>query len=147
MKKLLVLIGLVAIDQLSKIFVVSNFTLGKVYEIIPNFLNLKYVKNTGVAFSMFENNNLILILITVIVLVLILIYRNKIKEQKLLVVLTSGIIANLIDRIIRGYVVDFISFKILGINMAIFNLADTFIVVSAIIYIFIIIKEEKNAKV
>ena len=56
--------------------------------------------------------------------------------------LIGGIIGNMIDRIIHGYVIDFLSFNIFGYNFPVFNLADTFIVLSIILLIARVIKED-----
>ena len=54
----------------------------------------------------------------------------------------SGALGNLIDRILRGYVVDFISFTIFAREMSIFNLADSFITIGVILYAFNIIRKD-----
>ena len=59
--------------------------------------------------------------------------------------LTGGIIGNLLDRIIYGYVIDFLDFNIIGYNYPIFNLADSFIVISIILIIFNEFKGDKSA--
>ena len=58
--------------------------------------------------------------------------------------LLSGIIGNLIDRVVFGYVIDFLDFNIFGYDFAIFNIADSFIVVAIILLLF---QEVKNAKI
>ena len=60
--------------------------------------------------------------------------------------LLGGIIGNLIDRIFRGYVIDFLDFKLFGYDYPVFNLADSFIVVSIIVLIIIYIKEIVNER-
>lgn len=133
------LIALV-IDQISKIIIVSNFNLYESIKIINNF-NITYVNNYGAAWGIFDNSTLILAFIGIIASIFI--YFVFVKDNKLSKLqdifyglLIGGILGNVIDRIIRGYVIDFIDIKIFRYDFPIFNLADTFIVIS-IIYIII----------
>jgi len=140
---------LVLIDQIIKILV-SNMIESIV--IIKNFFNLTYVKNTGAAFSILENNTIFLIMITFISLFLIykFLLKNK-KFNKLEIIIYSlligGIIGNLIDRIVYGYVIDYLEFIILNRHMPIFNFADICIVIGTFLFLFITIKEEKNERI
>ena len=59
----------------------------------------------------------------------------------------SGALGNLIDRLFRGYVVDFFSFTIFKKEMAIFNVADSFITIGVIIYIIVLFMEGKNERI
>ena len=133
------LIALV-IDQISKIIIVGNFNLYESIKIINNF-NITYVNNYGAAWGIFDNSTLILAFIGIIASIFI--YFVFVKDNKLSKLqdifyglLIGGILGNVIDRIIRGYVIDFIDIKIFRYDFPIFNLADTFIVIS-IIYIII----------
>ena len=140
---------LILIDQIIKILV-SNMIESII--IIKNFFNLIYVENTGAAFSILENNTIFLIIITFISLFLIykFLLRNK-QFNKLEIVtyslLIGGIIGNLIDRIIYGYVIDYLEFIILNRHMPIFNFADICIVIGTFLFLFITIKEEQNARI
>ena len=105
--------------------------------IIPNFFSITYVRNIGAAFSIMENSRILFIIIGFISLILIYKYliMNKVINKYLMIsysMLIGGIIGNMIDRIIYGYVIDYLSFNFFGYNFPIFNLADTFIVVSII---------------
>ena len=142
MHKDTLLFSLIAIilDQISKIIIVSNFNLYESIKIINNF-NITYVNNYGAAWGIFDNSTLILAFIGIIASIFI--YFVFVKDNKLSKLqdifyglLIGGILGNVVDRIIRGYVIDFIDVKIFGYNFPIFNLADTFIVIS-IIYIII----------
>jgi len=139
---------LVLIDQIIKILV-SNMIESIV--IIKNFLNLTYVENTGAAFSILENNTIFLILITFVTLFLIYKFLLKNKEFNKLEIITyslliGGIIGNLIDRIVYGYVIDYLEFIILNRHMPIFNFADICIVIGTILFLILTIKEEQNAR-
>ena len=138
------------IDQIVKYIVVaSNCDI----TIIPKYFNLIYVQNTGGVYGIFENNNIAFCIVSAIVLmILFMCSKNITKDNKLKKALWQFILAggvgNLIDRIFRGFVVDFVQM----IGFGVFNLADAFIVISATIIIFIELKEiasgnnRKNSK-
>lgn len=139
MKKILpISLLLVVIDQIFKILIISKMTLLESITIISNFFNITYVRNTGAAWSILSGNTLLLIMVSVIALVFI--YYYLIKDKKLTKIdiisygmLMGGIIGNLIDRVVHGYVIDYLDFKIFNYNFPIFNIADTLIVISIII--------------
>lgn len=136
------------IDQLSKGFINLYMDLNQSIELLPNFFNLTYVHNTGAAFSILSGNRWLFIIITLIALNVIYIFFIKNKELKkseiiIYSLLLGGIIGNLIDRILYGYVLDFLDFNIFGYDFAIFNLADSFIVISVILLIIMMLGEKK----
>lgn len=139
MKKILpISLLFVVIDQIVKILVISKLALQQSITIINNFFNITYVRNTGAAWSILSGNVLLLIMISVLALVAIYYYLIKDKDlNKIDIVsysmLIGGIIGNLIDRIVHGYVIDYLDFKIFNYNFPIFNVADTLIVISIII--------------
>lgn len=139
------------IDQISKLLVVKLIDINSSIELIKNFFYLTYTHNTGAAFSILTGQRILLILIAVIILVLIFNYliKNKVEgklDRLVFSLIIGGSLGNLIDRIIRGYVVDFIEVKIFGYNFPIFNLADTFIVIGVFLLLIITItrKEDKH---
>ena len=91
-----------------------------------------------------------LLILSVIVLFIINKYINKEKLNKseniIYGMIIGGILGNLFDRLIYGYVIDFIDFKIFGYDYPVFNLADTFIVVGIILLIIISIRKENICK-
>ena len=129
------IIILLFLDQLIKYLIVKNMYIGQEITIIRNFLNITYVTNNGAAFNILSGNTIFLIAVAMIVIIYIIknIKNLEKKERIIYEILISGILGNLIDRIFRGYVIDYIAFKIFGIEMAIFNLADTYIVCSCIL--------------
>lgn len=139
MKKILpISLLLVVIDQIVKILVINKMALQQSIIVINNFFNITYVRNTGAAWSILSGNVLLLIMISVLALVTIYYYLIKDKDlNKIDIVsysmLIGGIIGNLIDRIVHGYVIDYLDFKIFNYNFPIFNIADTLIVISIII--------------
>ena len=138
MKKIgIISLVFIIIDFIVKIIINNNMNVYDSISIIPSFFSITYVRNTGAAFSIMENNRVLFIIIAIIALILIYKYliMNKVIDRYLMIsysMLIGGIIGNMIDRIIYGYVIDYLSFNIFGYNFPIFNLADTFIVISII---------------
>ena len=140
------------LDQLFKYLVYKNITN---VTIIPNFLSLLYKENTGAAFSILENNRIIIIMIS-IVLILFLFnelfksYKINKRVSKLEIVsygiLFGGILGNLFDRVYRGYVIDYVSVKILNYYFPIFNFADVLIIVGVILLLIHMIREERKIR-
>ena len=122
------------IDQITKILVIKILPLSGSIEIIKNFFYIIPTNNTGAAFSILIGQRIFLILITIAILAFLIQYIKKNKiERKIDIIsfsfIIGGSLGNLIDRIVRGYVVDFISIKLGSYNFPIFNVADTLIVV------------------
>ncbi|MBE6144368.1 MAG: signal peptidase II [Firmicutes bacterium] len=139
----------IVIDQMVKIIVSSTLKLNYSNEIISNFFNLTYVQNDGAAWSIFSGNRLFLIFVAIMSIILIYVYFIKNKkltnfENITYGLLLGGIIGNLIDRIIFGYVIDYLDFLIFNYNFPIFNFADICIVVSVFLLIIDIFRGEKS---
>ena len=141
MKKLTIYsIILFVIDLVTKILITNFMRVGDQIKIIPNFFSIMYVRNTGAAFSILENSRFFFIIAGILVLIFIYLFlvRNKTLNMYLIIcysMLIGGIIGNLYDRIVYGYVVDFLSFNIIGYYFPVFNIADSFIVISIILLI------------
>ncbi len=123
------------IDQLSKLLIVNNFKLNDSYEVISSFFSLTYVKNYGAAFSILQDSRYFLIVVSLLLLFVIfrffLVKRTFLKKETILyAILIGGILGNLIDRIIHGYVIDFLAFQFGKYSFPVFNFADIFIVCS-----------------
>lgn len=148
-KKLMIYtILFVCLDQFSKLAISFFMNINESITIIPNFFKLTYVENTGAAFSIFTGFRFIFIIISIVALNLIYKFYIKDKELKkyetvIYSMLIGGIIGNMIDRIIYGHVIDFLSFKFINYEFAIFNIADSLIVVSVIILLIDSIRREK----
>lgn len=149
--------GLIGLDQLTKILVDSNMKPNESIPIISigdtQVLRLTNVRNPGAAFSILEGKQVFLVIFTAIIVLamLYLMISKKVKRPAYIwsmSLIVAGGIGNLIDRIIRGEVIDFIDVKI--INFAIFNVADICAVLgSAGLLIFVVadeIKEHKKKK-
>lgn len=141
-KILLFTLIFIFVDQISKGIINLYMNVGESINIIPSFFSLTYVQNNGAAFSILQNQRLLLIIISLIALNIIFIFFIKdklLKKSEIFIysLLLGGIVGNLIDRVFLGYVIDFLSFSIFGYDFAIFNLADSFIVIAAcLIFIF-----------
>lgn len=149
MNYILAIFGLIAFDQASKFLVVRYLKPTGTFPIVGDFLQLTYTQNTGAAFSILENQRWFFVFITsvLIIICLYLLIAGKFKDDignfSLCLIIAGGA-GNMIDRITRGYVVDFIYFK--SVNFAIFNFADTCVVVGALLMCFYMINHEYMKK-
>lgn len=144
---IIISITIILLDQFTK-FLIIKFVKDSL-KIIPRILEIEIIKNTGVAFGM-GSGNIKNIFITLIFLILIINFINKqfklinIKTMFALSLMFAGGISNLIDRIVRGGVLDFIKIS----TFPIFNIADISIVIGWILLIINIVKftgiEEKE---
>lgn len=122
---------IVIIDQLSKILIQGyNFT------IIPNILKFTYTVNRGGAFGIGEKYTVLVISLLIIIGMIIYIVKenSKISKHMPFVLILSGAISNLLDRVFRGYVIDFIDFNIFEFPN--FNIADICITIGIFYLLF-----------
>ena len=131
---------LVMIDLASKFLAEYYLGFGERINIIP-FLDLLLVFNSGIAFSMLDFNNsftsyglLVLGIVLVVYLHSMLLIEKILLNSWALILILSGAIGNLIDRSIDGVVTDFLYFYVKDISFFIFNLADAFISIGAILF-------------
>ena len=140
----------ILLDQISKMIAINNLVENSSKEVIKNFFAWTLCFNTGGAWSIFSNNTMILTVISIIALALIIFTLVKSKNKFYTISATffmGGLIGNLIDRIVKGKVTDFIDFKIFGYDFPVFNIADIFIVLGGIfIAISIILEDSKEKK-
>ena len=148
----MLVILLLLIDQGSKGLMEAILT-GKSITVIPNFFSLVFVTNTGAAWSIMQGNTLFLIILGIIAIFSLIFVMPTIKESIWksisFTMLYAGIIGNLLDRAIFHYVKDFLKFTIFGYEYPVFNFADIFIVVGAILLIVAAWKgdiDEKNKR-
>lgn len=127
---------LIIIDQVIK-FIIENNKQVLPVNVIQNFLNLSYCQNTGIAFGLGSGNVLVFIICNIVVLGVILKFIISGKQtlegrnKFILGLVLAGGTSNLIDRITRGYVVDYIDINNL-ISFPIFNLADILVCIGVI---------------
>lgn len=148
----LIIILLIALDQISKLVVLNQLADGTVVDIIPGFFRLLYVENRGAAFGILQEGRPLFIVITLAVIAFLLygIYfkRGEVKGmlRVALVLILAGAVGNFIDRLRLHFVVDFLSFRFFGHDFAVFNLADAMIVVGTILLmIHVFIGDEKSS--
>lgn len=146
---------LIFLDQLTKYLAIEHLKEGKIISIIKNVFEFRYLENTGAAFGILNNRMIFFIIVTIIVTCGIIYIKYKINFQLykdsiqqslkkkylildvVLLILLSGAIGNFIDRIRYDYVVDFIYFRL--INFPIFNLADCYVSISAVLLVIMFI--------
>lgn len=139
---LLAALSVLILDQLTKFFIHQNLGLGQSIPLIRNILHFTYVTNTGSAFSLLKGHNLLFILFSLVVIAFIWYYAKEIKEnEKYLQIavglLLGGTLGNLTDRLVHGFVVDFIDFRI----WPVFNVADSVVTISVIFLIIFLWKK------
>ena len=144
-KIVLFIFVLILIDLISKQLIVSLLK-DNTLLIFNDFLKFIYVKNYGAAFGLMSGNTILLIIISLIFIFYII--KEMKNNNKIMLIpyslILSGALGNLIDRIIRGYVVDFISFTLFKKDMAVFNIADSYITIGVIILLLLVFKENIN---
>ncbi len=141
-KIILLLIGvfLIIIDQAAKFLLTQ-----KELTLIPNVLNISYLQNEGVVFGLFNGDLLVIMAVTAVILgfivKLIIHYFNEKKfvYATSLIFILSGGFSNLLDRILRGYVIDYINITLF--NFPIFNIADILITLGVIMLFILVIRD------
>lgn len=130
-KYLLLVVAIVAADQVTKYLVVANIPLYGKVEVLPGIVGLTYARNTGAAFSAFEGQQWLFALIFVLFTGALLMEYFKFQlpftnlERWLIAAVYAGGIGNMIDRVRLGYVIDMIRTEF--ITFPVFNVADCFI--------------------
>lgn len=141
---------LIVIDYLVKNYASSNLTPFETVQFLP-FLNFYLTSNTGIAFSMFDYGSglssyvLLFIAIAVVIFLIIqLLKETNHLSQIGFVLIIGGALGNIIDRALDGAVTDFLHFYINNFSFFIFNPADAFITIGAIVLIFSELKKTSN---
>lgn len=139
----------VLLDQVTK-FAVSKYLIHNSIKIFDWF-KLDYVENRGAAFGFLDGKQTFFIVVTVFVLVFLafFIYKHYSSLSTLEVwasiLLFSGAIGNLIDRVVQGYVIDFISVRIFNVyDFPVFNFADIYVTFAVIVYLLSTISHERS---
>ncbi len=150
MKKYLLLVLLVIIDIISKKFVYNLIDLNTFIS-ITFFMELTHIHNFGISFGLFSGLISSWILVIIGLLVTIFIYylmqnSSDIVEEWGLFLIITGAIANILDRSINGYVIDFIFFHYNSFSWPAFNIADIYITIGIMMIILSIIKNFKKRK-
>lgn len=147
------IIVLVLLDQGTKILVSEYLTYGEGLSIIPNFFYLEYIHNEGAAWGMFAGNNFIILGMPAIGIAIFayLLSKGNFINMKVysigLILMLAGTIGNYLDRIILGYVIDFLSFRFGSYHYPTFNIADICLVVGVALFaVDLLILDDKRLK-
>ena len=138
---------LAVIDQLSKLAVIQFVKPARTIPLWKDVFHLTYCENRGAAFGILQNAFFLFFIITVLVVVGVTVYLVKTRPKSRLLTLSlallvGGALGNFIDRLFRGFVVDFFDFRL--INFAIFNFADCCVVCGACLLAFYVIFLDKK---
>jgi signal peptidase II len=141
---ILIVFAVIFLDRITKLLVLNLNNNLKLF----SFLEIIFVKNEGIVFGLFSNNNLnnIFIITSIISLIIILTFYRYAKNSPLtyfLSMILGGAIGNIIDRILYGYVIDFIKVD----SFYVFNIADASITVGTILLIIYILFYEKEFRI
>jgi signal peptidase II len=148
--------ALVALDQLAKMYVHTQFDLGETVPLIPNFFSLTYVRNPGAAFGFLRDapevfRSIFFLSTPPIAMVIILAILRGVKSTDrtqviALCAIFGGALGNYIDRLRFGYVIDFLDVHYKNVwNYPAFNIADSAIVCGVIALILLMLFEKKKS--
>ncbi|MGN0448631.1 MAG: signal peptidase II [Acutalibacteraceae bacterium] len=149
----IVVLVLIALDQIIKYFVVLKLKAREPFVVIKDVLQFRYLENDGAMMGFMQGKTAIMTVFAVICVIamLVVIFSGLIKDKVnyfCTILMIAGGVGNIIDRIFRGFVVDFI--EVLFVDFYVFNFADCLVTVSAFMLIFyqiyLIIKEDKEKK-
>ena len=145
---ILIILFLVSFDIFSKVIANNNLLFGQSIDTFIPFIELLLIYNSGIAFGIFDNkgdlaSNILLILTILITIYLLWMIANETKDRNKIALsfISSGAIGNVLDRINDGSVTDFLHLKIYNYSFFIFNLADAFITIGAILIIYFEFKD------
>ncbi len=151
MKLIILIVALLGLDQWSKELVANSMIEGETIGVIQDFFHITYVKNFGVAFGLFQGEIRKISIIAIIAILGIIYFMIKqLKPHEVVSryaysFILAGAIGNMIDRVSRGFVVDFVDFR--GIWIYVFNIADIWINIGVILLVLeAIILEVKKRK-
>ena len=118
----------VALDQLTKLFVLHTIPLYGMIKIVPGFFDLTHLYNTGAAFGIFHDSNRFFIGVSLVALAILIWQRRHFVTLPLQMgwmLVISGILGNLADRLRYGHVIDFLDVQIFSYHWPAFNVADS----------------------
>lgn len=129
-----IIVGAIGLDQLTKWLAVVNLQGEPSFPLWPEVLHFTYVENTGMAFGMMKDHRWVFMVFSTVAIVGLTVYLFRFRPesrwmQVSMAMIIGGGVGNMIDRIVLGYVVDFIDFTL--IDFAVFNVADSFVCVGA----------------
>ena len=139
---MIVFIVLVSLDRISKYLIIKNLSYGETIKLFGNLLKITRVENPGGIFGFFPRGKVFFLGLSIVAIgvLLSLILKYLKKDPFISIILTlllSGVVGNLLDRVIYGSVIDFIHV----LNFPVFNLSDSYITIGIIITLFHIWKK------
>jgi signal peptidase II len=153
MPMLAIAIVIVATDQLTKMIVRGKLAVIGTLEVIKGFAEFSYSENTGAAFGTFHDKNSVFIIVNLIAIIFIFIYYNRYKENIWMKVslgfILGGALGNLADRILFGFVTDFIRVRLWFIHSfwwPVFNIADSGVTVGAIMLVIVLFRDSYKGR-
>ena len=137
-----IIAGVIGLDQLTKWLTVVNLDEWESYPLWQDVFHFTYVKNTGMAFGMMKDHRWVFIVFSTIAILAMIVYLFRFRPasrwlQVSIAFIIGGGLGNMIDRLILGYVIDFLDFTL--INFAVFNVADSFVCIGAGMMIFYLV--------
>lgn len=135
--------ALIVVDQYTKFMVTLHIPLNYSVKVVEGFFNLTHIRNSGVAFGIFSEQNselkpyLLIFVSIVAIMAIMVIFHQTEKDKRLvqtgLVLVFSGAIGNLIDRVIHKEVIDFLDFYVENQHWPAFNVADSCITIGVML--------------
>lgn len=139
-----IIAGVIALDQISKVLVLK-FLYEEQVELLPGVLNFTYVENRGMAFGLLSEHRWVFMVLSVVGIGLVAFYLFRYGKTTLgrvaLALVVGGGIGNMIDRVVLGFVVDFIDFCLFDFWVWVFNIADAAVCVGAALFVLDMILE------
>ena len=138
------IILLIVLDQITKLFAIAHLKNIDYISLIRGVFELRYLENRGAAFGMMQNMKVIFVIIALLMLMFVIFALLKLPDNKrylplriIMILIGAGAVGNLIDRLFRGFVVDFFYFSL--IDFPIFNVADIYVSVSCILLVVLVL--------
>ena len=147
MRYVLIALGVLILDQLTKVYVRGSFSLYESREILPGLFHFTYIENPGAAFGMFANQRSFFLIITALIMLFMMYFMYTLEKEEpsanpFLAMVLGGALGNFIDRFQKGTVTDFLDFLI----WPVFNVADSFIVVGMAMVAWKILRHENKER-
>jgi signal peptidase II len=152
--RILLVVGVAVVvfvlDRVTKAWVSENIPLGTARPVVGDYVRIVHAQNTGAAFGLLPERTTLLSVLSVVAVLAIVYYYRQIASNSALVSATLGMqlggaFGNLLDRITKGYVVDFVDVGVGDIRFWAFNVADSSIVVGIILVTAALWYEERRA--
>jgi signal peptidase II len=140
---IILILSFITLDLVAKAFAENALIYGQSEQTMIPFIDLLLIYNSGIAFGIFNSDNsygsYILLVVTIMIsfyLIWMIVNETNTMKKYALSIITAGAFGNIIDRAIDNKVTDFLHLEILNFSFFIFNLADAFITIGAILLIY-----------